>query len=171
MLKRWEFNCKFSIKKRQIHRKKRSTHREVFIFNKTIKAWARFFLGQDDTSNCCLEIYIKKQMQMELTMLLEDPTSHLVLNPFIFMIVTNTLTLRTRKEVPQIRFSATLSSRHRIKMNWKRTRNRDARCGKPDYKLEWLQATFTILYYLGKSINCNSWVNQKRCRLKMRVSD
>lgn len=81
----------------------------------------------------------EKQLLTEWIILLEDTyISQLVLNPLICMTVTNTWTMRTRKESPQIRFSATLSFWHKINMNWKRLRSRDTTYRNIDYKTEWL---------------------------------
>lgn len=38
----------------------------------------------------------------------------------------------------------------------------DVRCGNPDYKSEWLHATFCLINKKWESINHNSWVRQKK---------
>lgn len=96
--------------------------------------------------------------------------SQLVLNPLICMTVTNTWTMWTRKETPQIRFSATLSFWHKINMNWKRLRSRDTTYRNIDYKTEWLDVVFfqnEKKKQTGERINCNSWVSKKWLRLEI----
>lgn len=93
------------------------------------------------TSCTCMQVTqtLRSSCWQSWIILLEDTyISQLVLNLLICMTVTNTWTMRTRKESPQIRFSATLSFWHKINMNWKRLRSRDTTYRNIDYKTEWL---------------------------------
>lgn len=45
-------------------------------------------------------------------------------------------------------------------------KQRDERCGKPDYKPEWLHAMFCLINKKWESINHNSWVRPKKMQAR-----